>query len=465
MKNGLRALAVVALTAAACSGGTPPRPQWLVTVGTDAMVPDLADRVRIDLLDANGTACGGCSRDFAANDPAHLPFSFGVPSDGRFVLLRARLYRANHLLSTGEPDTQTSVDLLGVLPDAPSDVEPLTMSLMMACASVPADVTSRTTCDPASGALVAAAPLGHSAAPLAGTWAPGLKTSCSGRLPPATVCVEGGAFFMGDASLPTYSFGASLGETLVPEHLVQLSPFAIDRDEMTVGAFRALIAKHPEVTERPAARAADSSDEQALCSYVSATDSSADAMSLNCVTRDLAAKLCAVQGKTLPSEAQFEFTARNRGLGTRYPWGFDDAPCEYAIVGRGPTPADPGGVRMAGASDYSCRPQSDGSIRPYGPVAGGAPRDVTLAGVRNLGGNLREWVRDNLSAYTSACWTSARVLRDPVCTEGKYPSLRGGDFVEPPVNARGSLRATVPSATVQISEIGFRCVTDMQPAP
>ena len=179
---------------------------------------------------------------------------------------------------------------------------------------------------------------------------------------------------------------------------------------------------------------------------------------LNCVTRAFAAQLCEALGKSLPSEAQWEFAARNRTLESRFPWGDDPNDCSRTITGRGRTPFE---LSEGDESDDSCRLQPDGSLLPPGPVAGGAVGDTSALGLRNLSGNVAEWVLDNAVASTAPCWVApaGSVLQDPVCTGGSTrPGFRGGGYDDVPSL---SFSAARNSATLDAGfpDVGFRCVT------
>ena len=128
------------------------------------------------------------------------------------------------------------------------------------------------------------------------------------------VCIEGGAFLFGSPF--HFNFTAELSSE--PEHLVKLSPFAIDRDEITVGEARALVAAGL-VTGSPVLPNPDPLAAGATCSYLGTSDPTNDAEPLNCLTHDLAAQICEALDRRLPTEAEWEFVAGQRELETPYP--------------------------------------------------------------------------------------------------------------------------------------------------
>ena len=85
---------------------------------------------------------------------------------------------------------------------------------------------------------------------------------------------------------------------------------------------------------------------------------------------------------------------------------------------------------------------------------------MTQLGVRNLGGNLTEWLQDNYMPYTSPCWNQGALLVDPLCTDasnGIY-SLRGGSWNGYGAQAAVSLRnGGYVAQPVNTIGLGFRC--------
>lgn len=433
-----RGLGVSLLLLSACSGSTvAARDQWTVVIATDAPLPQFGDRMLVEILNSQGNpACAGCRRELGV--PATWPASFGiVPIAGvPSPHVRIRLYRSDIAGPEGEPLGSALIDARGVLPPPHGDTRAY-VPLMMDCFGVPS--TTDSACDPQTGKLSAQHVLGPPPAsvPQPGSWAPAATRPCRGALPKGMVCVPGGAFLLG--SPESFSLGQDLAST--PEHVVELSPFAMDLNEASVGTLRSLVLagklSAPAVTGAP------------YCTWLGTADASNDAMPLNCVTWSEAKSVCAALGKRLPTEAEWEFAASNRTLETRYPWGDD-------------------GSNICGKSDVGLGDALDGDPtfclttgKKRGPQPGGDEQDVTQLGILNLGGNLTEWVDDWFAPYTAPCWNKTRPLVNPRCDEPASPfparSIRGSSWRNIELLAAASVRDEA-GANVAQADIGFRCV-------
>lgn len=273
----------------------------------------------------------------------------------------------------------------------------------------------------------------------------------------ARVVVEGGALTLGDVTEGP------------PQPGVTVSTFVVDASEVTVRRFRRFvaaldggaIAERLTVDYPPPGQSHFSVNTTMFGAYVSSggvctwsaeAREGLDDHPINCVSWFAAMAFCIWDGGRLPTEAEYEYTARwwRAGATPRtYPWG--DAPPDCARAQWRPTTVDPSG----------CRGDDGLATRRVGSLAAGA-----LFGVHDLAGNVSEWCADEFLPYASSaraneCWGNGAVT-NPVCRSMSVVehSVRGGNWgvhVDEPRELSGvarqgaSGRATLPLR-------GFRCV-------
>lgn len=211
-----------------------------------------------------------------------------------------------------------------------------------------------------------------------------------------------------------------------PVHRVRLSAFAIDRHEVTWAQFAACV--DAGICEKvyvdrcyvwtPARRFEIGADLDA--SMISAE------RPVVCVTWAQAETYCEAHGGTLPTEAQWERTARGsrRSL---YAWGNTPPSCEHAhFDGCGKT------------------------TRPVGTLAAGDSPE----GVADLAGNAWEWVGDWYHAKEYARLRHRLSPQGP--WEGDVRVVRGGSFYDAEPDLRASYRYGL-TPEFGYSTVGFRC--------
>ncbi len=184
-----------------------------------------------------------------------------------------------------------------------------------------------------------------------------------------------------------------------PAHRVSVARFMIDRDEVTAHAYAECVAARA-CTLHPSALAPDARARRPVGD----------------VTWAEARAFCAWRRARLPSEQEWELAARGTD-GRIYPWGDEPPTCDRAWTSAcGAEPADVGG-RPLGASPY---------------------------GVRDMAGNVDEWVEDPYAAYSGGSASGERIARG-----GAYDAWHSRS------SARNALSPDYHDAL-----LGFRCASD-----
>jgi formylglycine-generating enzyme required for sulfatase activity len=416
-------------------------------------VPELGQQLFVELLDAPGAdAALSDSRLIDGSSPSDWPISFGViPGPTSTPRLRVRLYRLDETAADGSPQGTALIDETATLPGLATGVTTVEMTLAGACFGVAPDVVAHLACDPTTGQLAAEptlAPLADVAAlPKPGSWGPATMVPCPSPPPSGMSCVPGGVALLGSPQF----FPAGTALDSVPEQLVELSPFAIDVDEVTVGQVRSLVLSSG--LSAPLIGDPDANATPPACTYLGDNDASHDDYPVNCVSWGQAEKACALLGKRLPTEAEWEYVASNLEQKTPFPWGADTKACAYAWVGRG---------RPSVLSENT----ECSASGPFGPTPQGSSMDVTELGVRNLGGNVDEWVADTFEPYTGPCWQpeSTLLVAPPPCmvpSPKPTHSIRGGNWSDAPAAAHAYTRNASLNGDEGGVTTGFRCASSM----
>lgn len=289
------------------------------------------------------------------------------------------------------------------------------------------------------------------------------QRSCAAAGTPGCGLVEitGGTFTMGSETMcdlapsdPACGYICS-----PPQPMVTVSNFAMDAYEVTVARFRAfwsvrdaeLAAIHsrpivyPNGTSIPWAMMADEpilTLVMADCNW-SRAPSVREAHPINCVGWWIAQEFCAWDGGRLPTEAEWEFTARGRPVPTEgllsgriYPWG--------------DLPPSPSCDRLHW---HDCPGEDEASTRRVG-------RFTATGGVFDLSGNVEEWVADWFSGYsTIGCW-NLPAQRDPVCNFMVFGArvYRGGGWHTPSYELIRPVSRLQSTTSTAYGALGFRCV-------
>jgi formylglycine-generating enzyme required for sulfatase activity/tRNA A-37 threonylcarbamoyl transferase component Bud32 len=264
-------------------------------------------------------------------------------------------------------------------------------------------------------------------------------SSCpAGMLP-----VPGGKMFMG---------ARDLTPDTKPPHEVAVSPYCMDRTEVTTASYLACVEKGdcerpPDRVSWPKITEAQVKRYSPLCN---AGIKDHGDHPINCVAWSMADNFCRKRGARLPTEAEWEYAARGAGQ-RKYPWG-DEPPAARYLNGCGRECAkwaEQGGEKLPG----TMFDEDDGFVATA-PV-GRFPAGASAFGLLDLAGNVWEWTADWYGPYAADPVTDPR---GPA--SGAQRVARGGDFTGyQPDWARPAYRwKTDPEAFNHA--IGFRCARD-----
>jgi formylglycine-generating enzyme required for sulfatase activity len=230
--------------------------------------------------------------------------------------------------------------------------------------------------------------------------------------------VRGGRFVMGS---PRREPGRRSNES---QRTIELKrPFYFGAQEVTNQHFRQFRAAHAsgifkeetlDLDRQPAVRVSWQ-DAAAFCNWLSAKDGLPPAYVAKGSTLELAEPV--TTGYRMPTEAEWEFVARQQGGGAtrKYPWG-DSLP----VGARSGNYADQSAIYLTPVviSGYN-----DG-FRVAAPVGSFAPNAL---GIFDLGGNVSEWATDRYSIYVT---DPDKVVVDPTGpSQGQTWVIRGASWL------------------------------------
>jgi formylglycine-generating enzyme len=274
--------------------------------------------------------------------------------------------------------------------------------------------------------------------------AAGKSLDC-GEAPAGMSCVPGAEYTVGrDGDLhpdcDQHSFQRRNRSNTKGEHKVNLSPFFMDRTEVTNKAYRGCMRAGKCPKAGPNYR--DFKRPNQPVTGVSWYD---------------AVAFCKAQGKHLPSEAQWEAAARGPE-GDLNPWGNEPATCDVAVI-RDPTLGRSCGVKKLGGSPSKGRVLEVGS-RPAGRY-----------GLFDMVGNAEEWTADWYTDDWKVCGTAC-VGTDPKgpcqgekrCKGHRYRTVRGGSWYWPANHATAVHRRPHKPSNKPVHHFGFRCAASVEEA-
>jgi formylglycine-generating enzyme required for sulfatase activity len=204
-------------------------------------------------------------------------------------------------------------------------------------------------------------------------------------------------------------------------HEVTLSPYYIDRTEVTVAEYRRCVALG-RCTAPPYAAGGQRFDNPDY--------------PVTLVSWNDADSYCRFVGSRLPTEAEWERAARGTA-GRKFPWGnlFNKALCNHGALALDDTDDSDGFAELA-------------------PV-GSFPLGRTPDGIDDMAGNVEEWVADAIDDVTH--YPAASEINPRGATTGALRVIRGGGYQAGAAWLRGAAR-TFHLGSDRRSYRGFRCV-------
>jgi formylglycine-generating enzyme len=225
---------------------------------------------------------------------------------------------------------------------------------------------------------------------------------------------------------------AELFESESPRHSVKLSPFYIDRHEVTNAQFKKFLDRNPGWS--PARIPSKYHNGEYLKHWATGTYPAglADHPVVN-VSWHAAVAFCRWEGKRLPTEAEWEYAARGGLRDREFPWGDE----------------------MPDSSRVNYRESGLGAAARVGSYA---PNGY---GLYDMAGNVWEFVADAWGPYALGAQADPVAGGEMLAGDG-YLSvtgrrvIRGGSWGGAPVNLRVAYRDSHPAEGAR-DFVGFRC--------
>ncbi|MGP0592341.1 SUMF1/EgtB/PvdO family nonheme iron enzyme [Nitrospira sp. T9] len=268
-----------------------------------------------------------------------------------------------------------------------------------------------------------------------------------------------------------FRMGSRKGEGDIDEHLqhqISLDDFYIDRHEVTNQQFRQFVQTNDYktgaekegkawgyisipafgLTPRMAWKEILGANWQKPTGKQSVFESARDNHPVVSISWEDARAYCEGVGKRLPTEAEWEYSAR-AGTSTLYWWGNEPPPSSGSRVGNF---ADLSFTYAFGSNQIP-----DGYDDGY---AGTAPVETYKAnpwGLHDMSGNVWEWVAD---WYAEDYYLNSPQKNPQGPMSGERKVMRGGSWYNRPAHARSAVRA-MNDPKVSHEFIGFRCAQNI----
>lgn len=243
-----------------------------------------------------------------------------------------------------------------------------------------------------------------------------------------------------------------------------LSPFRLDRFEVTVGRFRSFVqfvrGTGNQVAVGAGAQPGDAgtgwdaawsaslpfSDAALQCSGAATwtpAPAGGEYLPMNCVNWFMAFGFCAWDGGRLPTEGEWEYaaTVASNGVVSEYPWGSTPPTAALAVY------CDQVPVMMTGECTAVNAPAHVVGVGSRSPGGDGPWKQADLAG------SLWEWALDADTPYSSMCTKDCYAFPS---MDGRR-AIRGGAWDYSAYYLAGGLRTADMAMPNDMSKMGIRC--------
>jgi formylglycine-generating enzyme required for sulfatase activity len=257
----------------------------------------------------------------------------------------------------------------------------------------------------------------------------------------------------------TFQMGSPEGDGAAdehPQHEVTLDAFCMDKTEVTVAAYR-----HCEEEARNGVKCVPAPTTVSYSGY-SADDvkrwsqlcngrtdkTDRDMHPVNCVDWNQADTYCRWAGGRLPTEAEWEYTARGTD-GRTYPWGEEPPPGPKLLNACG-SECRAMGNHLGGA--WAIMYEADDGYESTAPV-GKFPHGSSPFGLLDMAGNVWEWTADAYRRYDPG--KQSNPFWSP--KDGDARVRRGGSWFDSEPRLVRAANRNVLAAASRYDFVGFRC--------
>lgn len=214
--------------------------------------------------------------------------------------------------------------------------------------------------------------------------------------------------------------------------------FHLDLWEISVGEYRACV--------KAGACEGGTFDKYPKCNW----GFNDETLPMNCVKWSQADAYCKWIGKRLPTEAEWEYTAKGGDKNYKYTWVSGKPSCKVTVMDEDITRV------RSGCGRGGAWPTKRGSLGPL---------DTTQYGVRDMGGNLAEWVNDWWhESYDPNDVNNPQGPAKPAPETGPAKVMRGGSYLDVERSLEFFTYYRIRESMIYSDpNLGFRCAKDIKP--